>query len=97
VRYFVVMSRPGPAWDPSRERRQQDGWDEHAEFMDGLVDDGFIILGGPLGAGTNPMLVIDAQSEEEVRKRLAPDPWMEDGTLEITSVEPWEILLAPEL
>jgi uncharacterized protein YciI len=97
VRYFVVMSKPGPAWDPTRERRQQDGWDEHAEFMDGLVDEGFIILGGLLGDGTNSMLVIDAESEDEVRERLAPDPAMDDGTLEIMSVEPWEILLAPEL
>ena len=28
--------------------REQDGWDEHARFMNGLVDDGFIVLGGPL-------------------------------------------------
>jgi hypothetical protein len=30
----------GPSWDPSRERRAQDGWDAHAEFMDELVDEG---------------------------------------------------------
>jgi hypothetical protein len=41
------------------------------------------------------MLVVDAEHEDAVRAGLAPDPWMEDGTLEILSVEPWEILLAP--
>ena len=29
-------------------REQEDGWDEHARFMDDLVDKGSIIPGGPL-------------------------------------------------
>jgi hypothetical protein len=42
---FAVRLVHGPGWDPSRQIREQDGWDEHAAFMDGLVDDGLIILG----------------------------------------------------
>jgi hypothetical protein len=49
---FAVRLVHGPGWDPSRQIRDQDGWDEHAAFMDGLVDDGFIILGGPAGDGS---------------------------------------------
>ena len=49
--YFLVKHVPGPAWDPARPRREQDGWDEHAAFMDGLVAEGVIVLGGPVGAG----------------------------------------------
>jgi uncharacterized protein YciI len=94
VRYFLVMEKPGPTWDPARPRREQDGWGEHARFMDALADAGFVVLGGPLGdMEGDPMLVVDAASEEEARKRLAPDPWLEDGTLVIARVEPWEILL----
>ena len=44
---FAVTMVHGPHWDRSRPIREQDGWDEHAAFMDGLVDDGLIILGGP--------------------------------------------------
>ena len=44
---FAVRLVHGPNWDPGRPIREQDGWQEHAAFMDGLVDDGFIILGGP--------------------------------------------------
>jgi hypothetical protein len=47
---FAVRLVHGPGWDPARPIRQQDGWDGHAAFMDGLVDDGFIILGGPAPA-----------------------------------------------
>ena len=46
--YFVVLRRTGPEWDPARPLEQQSGWDEHASFMDGLVDGGFVVLGGPL-------------------------------------------------
>jgi hypothetical protein len=51
---FAVTMESGANWDSSRSRRQQDGWDEHAAFMDGLVDEGFVVLGGPIGDGERP-------------------------------------------
>jgi hypothetical protein len=72
--------------------REQDAWDEHATFMDGLVDDGFVLLGGPLGAD-RALLIVEAGSEEEVRERLARDPWTPMRLLGVERVEPWEILL----
>ena len=48
---FAVRLVHGSGWDPLRQIRDQDGWSEHAAFMDGLVEDGFIILGGPIGGG----------------------------------------------
>ena len=46
--FFVVrLERAGP-WDFSKGLREQEGWDEHAAFMDELVEQGFIVLGGPL-------------------------------------------------
>jgi len=91
---FVVTEVRGPAWDPGRSRRKQDAWDEHAAFMDGLVDEGFVVLGGPLGDGERVLLVIDAASEADVRARLREDPWMGMGVLRVASVEHWEILLS---
>ena len=54
--------------------RAQDGWDEHAAFMEGLADEGFILVGGML-ADDRAMHVVEAESEEEVRARFAADPW----------------------
>ena len=45
--YAVRVERGGP-WDWSLDMREQGDWDAHARFMDGLVDDGIILLGGPL-------------------------------------------------
>ena len=52
--YFLVKRAHGPSWDPSRPRREQDGWDAHAEFMDRLVEEGFVVLGD--GVDTNDVL-----------------------------------------
>ena len=94
--YFALIEDRGPAWDRSRERREQDGWSEHAAFMDGLVEDGFVVLGGPIGDGRKVMLLVEAQDEREIRDRLAADPWL-PGVLEIESIEPWSLWLgAPQ-
>jgi uncharacterized protein YciI len=92
--YYLVRLARGPSWDDSRGRRDQDGWDEHAAFMDALTDEGVVILGGPVGASLDDdsLLVMDVDSEAAVRTRLADDPWM-NGVLTIQSVEPWTVWL----
>jgi uncharacterized protein YciI len=52
--YFVVISEQGPTWDPSRTMREQQLWAEHATFINGLVDEGFLLLGGPLADASRP-------------------------------------------
>jgi uncharacterized protein YciI len=91
--YYVVLRRQSPPWDPALNMREQDGWDAHAEFMEALVADGFVVLGGPLDGGPRVLLICAAEGEQAIRDRLAADPWAESGMLEIQSVEPWEVLL----
>src|SRR5207249_2009079 len=92
--YFLVKRAHGPSWDPSRLRREQAGWNEHAAFMDGLVDEGIVVLGGPVGEGDGDyaLLVMEVRDEAEVRSRLAADPWGED-MLVTESIEPWSVFL----
>jgi uncharacterized protein YciI len=52
--YFVVISQQGPSWDPSKTMRDQQLWTEHATFINGLVDEGFLLLGGPLADRSRP-------------------------------------------
>jgi uncharacterized protein YciI len=92
--YFLVEQGRGPAWDSSRRRREQAGWDEHAAFMDELADEGVVVLGGPTGEddGETVLLVVDAESESAIRARLAEDPWA-NAMLTIESVRPWSVWL----
>jgi len=72
---------------------EQERWAEHAAFMDRLAEEGFVVLGGPLGDGVNILLIVDADTEEAIQARLAADPWASMGLLSVTNVEPWEIRL----
>ena len=90
--FHVVVHRSGPDYDRSLPLEQQSGWDEHAAFMDALVNAGFLVLGGPLGDEYRVVHVVEAASDDEVRETLARDPW--SGThLVIDSVDAWTLRL----
>ena len=92
--YFLVKTVHGRSWDETRGIREQEGWDAHAEFMDALVDDGFVILGGPIGEDHGAaMLAIEAADEQEIEARFERDPWHPTGVLEIGAIERWTIWL----
>ncbi len=78
-------ARRGGPWDWSRGMREQHGWDEHAALMDRLVEEGFVVLGGPLEGEREVLLVVDAPSEQAVHDRLAEDNWSASGMLETVS------------
>jgi hypothetical protein len=93
-RLYAVIREHGPAWDDSRALEDQHGWSEHARFMNGLVEEGFIELGGPLGESRGRVLLaVHADSPDSIRTRFDEDPWVPSGQLVITSIEPWEIRL----
>ena len=90
--FLVILRRSGPEYDHSKPLEEQSGWLDHAAFMDGLVDDGFIVLGGVLGDEVRTAHAVEAASEAEVRERLADDPWS-GSHLVVDSVDPWTIRL----
>jgi uncharacterized protein YciI len=91
--HFAVRLTHGPNWDTARAIRHQEGWDEHAAFMDGLVADGFIIIGGPVGDGEQTLHAVEAADENQVRACLAGDPWALSGLLQVAAIEPWALWL----
>jgi uncharacterized protein YciI len=58
---FMAISSAGPNRDPSKETREQPLWDEHAAFIDKLVADGFILMGGPLVDEGGSLLICNAE------------------------------------
>jgi uncharacterized protein YciI len=90
--FHVVVRRSGPEYDSSRPLEEQSGWGEHASFMDGLVDSGFIVLGGPLADEQRVVHAVEAESEDAVRATFARDPWSETH-LVVDTIEPWTIRL----
>ena len=90
--FHVVLTRSGSQWLRGRPLEEQSGWPAHASFMDRLVDEGFLVLGGPLADEHRVVQAVEAESEESVRATLARDPW--SGThLVVDAIEPWTIRL----
>ena len=93
---FVIISSAGPNRDPSKGTREQPLWDEHAAFIDQLVAEGFILMGGPLvdeDGCARCSLIVNADDENEVREKLKNDPWMKHGVLKLESVKRWQIFI----
>jgi uncharacterized protein len=99
VSYFAVIREAGPAW-AAGGIFQQPSVTEHAAFMNALREQGLILFGGPL-AGTEEgrvrvLLIMNADSEVEINRRLADDPWVPTEQLLTASIEPWKILVGAE-
>jgi uncharacterized protein len=90
---FIVYSTAGPNRDLSKGTRDQAYWDQHAEFIDSLVAEGFLRLGGPLPDEHGALIIVSAENEAEVREKLQIDPWYQHGILKIESIKRWEILI----
>jgi uncharacterized protein YciI len=96
---FAVFREAGPAWSDGGIFGQPEA-SEHAAFMNGLADEGFVLFGGPL-AGTEEgrvrvLLIVEAEDEAEIHRRLAADPWAPTGRLLTARIEPWKLLLGEE-
>ena len=90
--FHVVVRQAGPQWLSGRPLEEQTGWQEHAEYMDALVEEGFIVLGGPVSDDGRVVHAVEAESEDAVRATWARDPWSETH-LVVDSIEPWTIRL----
>ena len=90
---FAVIRTRGPAWQDSRALEGQPDWAGHASFMNALAKEGFVILGGPLDGTPDVLLIIRAEDPDEVRARLAEDPWTASDLLRIARITPWTLRL----
>jgi uncharacterized protein YciI len=92
-RLFTVMINHGAGWRDGRPLEEQVEWDAHASFMDKLVEEEFVLLGGPLEGTSEVLLIVRAESLEEIKQRLAPDPWHKMDLLRVARITPWILRL----
>ena len=68
--------------------------------MNALAAEGFILSQGPLAGSeqgrVRVLLIVDADSEAEIHRRLADDPWVPTQQLLTASIESWNVLLGTE-
>jgi uncharacterized protein YciI len=97
---FAVTREAGPGWTEGKGAFEQHAVNGHSVFMNELANQGLVLFAGPL-AGTEHdrirvLLIADADSEAEIHRRLADDPWARSQRLVTTNVEPWNLLVGAE-
>ena len=90
---FVVVRSHGEPWQRSKRLEEQSAWMEHAAYMDALVAEGFVVLGGPLVGGDEALLIVRAEGRDEIERRMAEDPWTPLGMLYTSRIAEWELRL----
>jgi uncharacterized protein YciI len=92
-RVFAVINTRGPNWNDDKPMEEQGDWRAHADFMNGLLAEGFVLLGGPLVGTRDVLLIVRAQDEAEIEARLAEDIWVVKGLLSRRQINPWWLRL----
>jgi uncharacterized protein YciI len=85
---YAVIREAGPGWTDGGIA-DQPAVADHAAFMNDLADQGFLLFAGPLAGsegGRVRALIVDAHSEDEIRNRLADDPWVHSDRLRFPGV-----------
>ena len=92
-RVFAVINTRGPNWNDDKPMEEQGNWRAHADFMNGLLAEGFVLLGGPLIGTRDVLLIVRARDEAEIEARLAADIWVVKGLLSRRQLNPWWLRL----
>ncbi len=90
---FAVIRTRGPAYRSDVPLEAQDAWRAHADFMNALHAEGFIVIGGPLEDGPDVLHVVHAESARMTAARFADDPWERMGLLRTIRIAPWTLRL----
>jgi uncharacterized protein YciI len=88
---FAVIHLRGPAWNSSSPLEGQVDWVPHKDFINALDAEGFLLLAGPLTGTSNVLLIVRAESADEIRSRIGEDPWIQKDLLRISVVAPWDL------
>ena len=88
---FAVFRRRTGLWDETLTLEAQREWVAHADYMMALARDGFVVLAGPMADRQGALIIVRAESEEEIEERFTDDPWTQIGLLETQWIAAWEI------
>lgn len=90
VNHYLLSYTPGENWADGKSLLEQD-IAAHTEYMQGLLADGRLVLGGPVANEDRGLYVIAVTDAAEVDAILAHDPGVVDG-LFATAVTPWFVV-----
>jgi uncharacterized protein YciI len=80
---YVVLYKPGPAWNPAVSLTGQAGFRQHIQYLRKQLESGRFAMGGPfVDAGSGGMMVtVPGVTEAEIRAIEDADPAITTGIL----------------
>ena len=85
--YFVLEYRYADMEARARVRP------EHLAYMRSLLQEGTVVLAGPVGDGSGAMVVLRADSEVEARRVIRDDPYTAAGVGVDQVLRPWNVVI----
>lgn len=89
-RRVIVRFGAGPTWK-SGPPEDQPGWDEHAAFVDRLVERGQMVMGGPFADDSGSLVLLEHVDAAEARELVAGDPFLVNGVFVLDDVREWNV------
>lgn len=89
---WLVVFEMGPKFDTTKLLREQPGFMEHVAALSKLAESGALLVSGPLletfesHKPTGAAWIVEAESEEAVKKLVATDPYVTGGLEKVQSI-----------
>ncbi len=90
ARRVIVRWRAGPTWQ-SGPPEEQPGWDEHAAFIDDLIERGVFVMGGPYGDNSGSHTILENVDAEQARELVLADPFVANGVFVLEDARAWNV------
>ncbi len=82
---FVILGFDGPEGEAKRKIHRP----AHLAHLAPLDAQGRVILAGPLTDKTGSLIIVEANSMEEVQQLVAADPYVSSGVFERVAIHPF--------
>ena len=87
---MLVVFKAGPAWG-SGPPEDQPGWQEHADFVDALIEAGTFVMGGPFSDYSGSVNLLEGVTAAEAVDLLESDPFVQNGVFVADSIRDWTV------
>lgn len=66
---------------------------DHLAYLQSLLEEGTLVLAGPVGDGSGAMMVLKVDSEEQARQVVQRDPYTAAGVGVDHVLRPWNVVV----
>jgi uncharacterized protein len=70
---------------------------DHLAYLQSLLEEGTVVLAGPVGDGSSALMVLQVGSEQEARRVVQGDPYTSAGVGADYVIRPWNVVIPAQL